>query len=120
MEGVRAAQPGSSAVVLLDYKMKFEPVRFQETSIEFYGKRGMRWYNSVAIYSRRPTAVSGNNPVTSTDSNLVMMVMDHISLNDSTKELCAVVSTLDAVLSRISFELPDNYVVCIVKDNGRS
>lgn len=37
LDGIRAAPLGTFAIILLDYNMKFEPVRYRETFIEFLG-----------------------------------------------------------------------------------
>jgi hypothetical protein len=32
------------AVILIDFKMKAEPIYFRETQTEHFGKRGMTWH----------------------------------------------------------------------------
>lgn len=38
-------------LVLIDYKMKFESIRYREKSVEFFGKRGSSWHGAVIFYS---------------------------------------------------------------------
>ena len=46
-EEVERRPPETCGVLLIDYKMKFEPIFFQESSKEFYGKRGISWHGAV-------------------------------------------------------------------------
>lgn len=50
IDEMRRTETESSAVIILDYKMKLQQVRYRETSVELYGKRGMGWHGSVAIH----------------------------------------------------------------------
>lgn len=47
IDEIRSAEIGSSTLIILDHKMKFEPVRYCNTSFELYGKRGIGWNGSV-------------------------------------------------------------------------
>lgn len=37
-------------MVYIDFKMKFEPQRFRESTLQFYGKAGMSLHGSAAFY----------------------------------------------------------------------
>lgn len=50
IDEVRSNEPACSDVIILDFEMKFEPVRYRETSVEFYDNRCMRWHGYVNIY----------------------------------------------------------------------
>ena len=41
----------SSIVLVLDWAMKFLPRKFRESQSDWFGKRGIPWYISVAIRS---------------------------------------------------------------------
>lgn len=50
MMEMKKEEPGTSAVVYIDYKMKLEPVRHRETTNQFYGKKGMSWNGCTVFY----------------------------------------------------------------------
>lgn len=38
---------GTNCVMLMDYKMKFEPMYFWEKLTKLFGKKGLSWHGSV-------------------------------------------------------------------------
>ncbi|OWZ07939.1 hypothetical protein PHMEG_00019596 [Phytophthora megakarya] len=38
------------AIVILDFKMKLEPLYFREKTVDHYGKRGMSWHGALVRY----------------------------------------------------------------------
>jgi len=50
------------AVLVIDFKMKLEPVYFREKTLEHYGKRGMSWHGAlVSFYSVEEIHSDDNN-----------------------------------------------------------
>ena len=39
-----------AAVIFIDYKMKLNPIRLRESTMHFYGKKGMSWHGN-AVFS---------------------------------------------------------------------
>lgn len=95
--------PEQATIAILDYKMKFEPLRFRETSTEFYGKRGMSWNGSVVFHSTRirRSADSGSDgsPEVGEDE-LSGFVTDHVVRKCTTQDTCASVMITGAVIAR--------------------
>lgn len=60
MDSLRKSKPEFTVLMIVDYKMKFEPICFGETSTDFFGKRGMSWHGSVIFY-RRKESFSGDD-----------------------------------------------------------
>ena len=48
-ESVRAETAGQpeSVIVLINYKMKFESIRYKGKTVEFFKKRGRSWHRAV-------------------------------------------------------------------------
>lgn len=42
----------SKVIVLLDYKMKFEPIRYREKTTEFFGKKGIAGHGAAIFHCR--------------------------------------------------------------------
>lgn len=47
LEDVKSKRLYYCVVILVDWKMKLEPMWYQETRIMFYGKQGMSWHGGV-------------------------------------------------------------------------
>lgn len=45
-----------TAVVLLDYKMKFESIRLREKTTNWNGQKGLSWHGCLVQYRSRRTA----------------------------------------------------------------
>lgn len=50
MTKVKEMECGEGCVAFLDYKMKLEPIRYRESTAQFFGKRGMSWHGSGVFY----------------------------------------------------------------------
>ena len=68
------------AIILADYKMKFEPVRFREKTSEFFVKRGVSWHGMVVFHLESVYDDDGNYKGS---GHLSMLYYDHIVLGDS-------------------------------------
>lgn len=73
-------------VVLIDYKMKFEPVYHREKTVDHYGKRGISWHGSMITYY----TVSELDGVRTVEPNNIYM--DHIVENENRQDVLSVVS----------------------------
>lgn len=47
MGDVTESEGEASVVILLYYKMKFEPPFHRDTTLQFFRKKGIRWHGSV-------------------------------------------------------------------------
>ncbi len=94
------------AVVLMDYKMKFESIRFREKTSEFFGKRGCSWHGAVVFFAEREGALN-------------QLYYDQISSDDSMQDTFAVASMCDVICRRISLDLPQVRSLHFLSDNAR-
>lgn len=98
--------------------MRFELVRYHDTSVEVYGKRGMGWYRSVSIQRREgDDRSSGGDTVPIIGKGLPMPAFDHVSVNDSMQDCWILASLLHALLSLLRLQLPALRNVSIITDN---
>lgn len=70
-------------IIIMDYKMKFETIRYREKSVEFYGQRGISWHDSVVILRRE------HDDATVSD-DLGTILLDHIAENYNAQDSWAV------------------------------
>lgn len=105
------------AVVLLDFKMKFEPIFFREKSSEFFGKKGISWHGAVVFHMAARDDIE-NIEYISDMSSLATLYIDHIVGNQTTQDAVAVCSILEAVLHRAKTELPLLSEVWLLSDNA--
>ena len=95
-----------AAIVLIDYKMKFESIRYSEKTVEFFGKRGSSWHCAVFFFS------DGHGGVNN-------LFYDQISSGDAKKMFFAVASICDAIFRRLSLDLPTVRNVHVLSDNAK-
>lgn len=102
----------SECVILLDYKMKFEPVYFREKTVDHYGKKGISWhgamitfYTVVAVDGVR-TAVQNRN------------YMDRVVENESKQDITSVISILEAVIIGLKKLFPRLTTIYLQSDNA--
>lgn len=107
---VRRDSESFTAVILVDYKMKFEAIRYREKITEFFGKKGMSWQGAAVFHTiEKGSDVTLN--VRRKDSgaakcvDLNTLFIDHILSNDMSQDRVAFCSLLDAILARVSKEL---------------
>lgn len=110
MKGLRAR---TSAIVIMDYKMKLESIRYWESWLEFYGKRGIICHGSVVLYRRKQY----NDAV---GDDLGGFFIDYISGNDNAQDSLAVLSIFDVIMARINLELPTVTSFTVITDNARN
>ena len=106
-----------SVVILVDYKMKFEAIRFREKTTEFFGKKGMSWHGAVIFYKANDSAI--NQTEAADTMELSNLFFDHLISNDMTQDCVAVCSILDAILARLRIELPSVQRFWLLSDNAR-
>ena len=86
------------ALILIDFKMKFEPIYFREKTNQFYGKKGISWHGSVVFSPHNPHE---GDPVDKDLKYMDMFYFDHILHDDSTQDSDAVLSIFEALLFRL-------------------
>ena len=107
-------------VILIDYKMKFEAIRFREKTTEFFGKKGMSWHGAVVFYyNSTESSTHSASSAAGQEDEIRTLFFDHLLTNDMKQDRVAVLSLLDAILARLKIELPDVKRFHLISDNAR-
>ncbi len=101
----------NECVILLDYKMKFEPVYFREKTVDHYGKRGISWHGAMITFY---TAVSVDGVRTAVPNRYYM---DHIVENESKQDITSVISILEAAIIGLQKIFPHLTTIYLLSDN---
>ncbi len=115
---LRSSLDDSEAMIILDFKMKFESKYFREKTSEFYGKKGMTWHGAM-VYSRyteeaKEVAAQAGKQL----EPFNITYYDHISTGDSKQDWFAVLSYFEAVIIRMKKDLPHVKRVYVQCDNA--
>ena len=76
-------------VIVVDYKMKFEPCYYREKTVDHYGKRGISWHGAMVSYYAMEEVNGVQVPV------LHKFYMDHIIENENKQDVTAVFAVLE-------------------------
>lgn len=99
----RCVDNGSSseALVVLDFKMKLEPMYYREKTVESYGKRGISWHGAMVQYF---TVCEDEGTSLKAQDN--RLYFDYISDGDNKQDRESVVSMMKAVMLSLREDLP--------------
>ena len=110
-------------LILIDYILKFEAIRFREKATEFFGKKDISWHRTV-VFLTLESSLSQNDRDSNTNNGAVersmhTLLFDHILSNDMTHNFAAVCYLLDAVLARLPEVLPSVRSFYVLSDNAK-
>jgi hypothetical protein len=102
-------QNRTKLMVVLDWKMKFEPKAFRETTSEHYGNGEILWHGAFAYFYWYANDEEGKEYVEG-----VVLKVDQILNNESNQDGEAVLSMLEAFLCAIKeqFDFLQEAVIC--------
>jgi hypothetical protein len=95
--------------------MKFEPERFQESSVHNYGKQGISWHEAVLKYYKYSATVKNGQLVE--EAMPTFVPLDQILEHSNKQDGLAVLSDLEALVVKLSIELP-HLKHTIIKSNN--
>lgn len=102
-------------VMLADYKMKFEPLRYGEQTVQFFGKKGISWHGVVVFYLPYKYDDEGNYIG---GEELSTLFYDRIINGDTKQDVGAVTSLLEAAMMRVRIDLPSVKEIILLSDNA--
>ena len=102
-------QVSSSALLTIDWKMKFLEGTLRQSSQKWYGQRGISWHLNVIMYYRWNLDVG--------KPELVQVTVDQILNNGNKQDGMAVLSMMEALLVKVSVEIPEIMRMTVVSDN---
>lgn len=106
------------AVILIDFKMKAEPLYFRETTQDHFGKRGMSWHG---VQVRMWELMDGPNGPELMEN---VLYYDQLSSTDNKQDNGAVISLLEATMMSLRRHLTAHHVnrrldrQCVVLSKG--
>lgn len=106
-----------TAYVITDFKMKYTPVRYRETSQQHFAKRGMSWNGFMILY--RTEEHNWDCLDDTQRESFDHMYFDLLSSGDSTQDYFMVLSGLEVMLSELHKELPYIKHVVVQSDNAK-
>lgn len=101
----------TSAIILMDYKMKFQPILYRESSLGFYRKLGIIFHCTLVLFKSYFVDVA-------VADGMGTLVLYHIEINDNFKYFCAVLSVLDAFVASARLGLPTLSAFSLVTYNA--
>ena len=99
------------ALLIMDFKMKFNPMSSRESTIDHYGKRGISWHGFCLIYYLYDEVE--DKPVRYCN------YLDQILSDGNKQDAYCVMSLLDAALAQINHDCPFISSVVVQSDNAR-
>ena len=93
----------TSALVVLDWAMKFLPRKYRESQSDWYGKKGISWHIAVAMTNR--------------EGKLEMLTFAHV-FKSCTQDSCSVMATIDDVIGQLKTERPELTRSFLRQDNA--
>ena len=100
----------SRALIIIDWKMKFEPMSTRETMPENFGKRGLGWHGAAILYYEWDK--EENKPIKK------VMYIDQIVDKSNRQDSIAVISLIEAMVVAITINLPTIKEGIICSDNA--
>ena len=111
---------GVAAIMIGDFKIKFEPMSNIETTLDYYSQRGISWHGFCLIFYISHSSVDDDNE-DSTEQAVRYTVYLNQLLSDSNKQDSpSVFSLLDAAMSQIHEKLPFITELIPQTDNDKS
>lgn len=101
----------NEALVIIDFKMKAEPLFFRESTLAHYGKRGMSWHGALIQFWVADPDDEGR-------FSEQKVYYNHLSGADNRQDKEAVVGLVEAILLDIKRDLPQIDRVVLQSDNA--
>ena len=108
-----------TALIIGDFKMKFEPMSTRETTLDHYGKRGISWHGfCIQFYLLQEETFDDGTTVERPTKYTAYL--DQIISDSNKQDSFCVFSLLEAALAQINNELPFITNVVLQTDNAKS
>jgi hypothetical protein len=105
-----------AALIVIDFKMKAEPIYYREKTSDHFGKRGMSWHGVLVRYWEYVMVLNG----TAYKKMESRLYYDHISSGDNKQDKVAVLSMIEAAIMAIKRDLPHIRRITVQSDNASS
>ncbi len=98
-------------ILVIDFKMKFNPINTRESTIDHYGKRGISWHGFCLIYYMYDENMK--------EATKYCTYLDQILSDGNKQDTYCVLSLLEAGLKQIHNDLPFVKSIVLQSDNVR-
>ena len=106
------------ALMIIDFKMKFEPASARETSLEHYGKRGIGWHGVHIMYYKLEDVQDDEGGTSSKKPVQYSVYLDQILDDGNRQDTVCVVSLLDAAMRQVTIDIPAIKSIILQSDNA--
>ena len=107
------------AHMVIDFKMKFEPMSTRETTLDHYGKRGIGWHGIHLVYYTLHE-VTDEDGTTKLEPIKQSLYIDQILDDGNKQDSACVLSLIDSALTMIQYNIPEIKEVILQSDNANS
>ena len=110
------------AFVIGDFKMKFNPVRYRETTQQHYGKRGLSWQGFMIMMQGTDEQLHfpGEEQHSSRSAaDFHIQYYDMISMGDSVQDYFMVLSGLEVLTKQLQQDFPHVSTLIFQSDNAK-
>lgn len=104
------------AIIVLDFKMKWESKRYRELTSQHFGKRGWAWHAFVVTYYEYREASADGAVPRSAERRLVYS--DQVIEGDNKQDGDAVISLSEAFFAQLRRDLPHIHKMTLQSDNA--
>ena len=118
-ECINGNEKGMTALMIGDFKMKFEPISTRETSLDHFGKRGISWHGFCIQFYLLIEETSEDGTTVERPTKYTAYLDQIISDSNKQDSFC-VFSLLEAALAQINNELPFITSIILQTDNAKS
>ena len=108
-----------TAIMIGDFKMKFEPISSRETTVDHYGKRGISWHGFCVIFYLSQVTTDKDG-VTKEEPVKYTVYLNQLLCDSNKQDSLSVFSLLDAAMAQIAEELPFITKLILQTDNAKS
>ena len=117
----------TKAIMIIDFKMKFETMSVRESSLEHYGKRGIGWHGCALIYYLYKIKTDDDNNIVYNASGCEIyearkhiVYIDQILESSNKQDGIMVISLIEASIVAINDQLPFINEIILQSDNALS
>jgi len=117
----------TKALMIIDFKMKFETMSVRESTLEHFGKRGIGWHGCAIIYYLYKVKTDDKNNIEyDTNGSEIyeprknIVYIDQILESSNKQDGMMVISLLEAALVAINDQLPFIDEIILQSDNAMS
>jgi len=107
-----------TALLIIDFKMKFEAKSSRESTIEHFGKRGIGWHGAAIIFYLNEPSESEEDGNDGYVPKKYIVYIDQIMEESNKQDGMTVASLLEAILVTISDQLPFIKNIILQSDNA--